>query len=172
MLYYPRSRYALDALRILGEAAYLERDYDEAIRRFQELRKRVSSREESEQLWIDLAGHRIAMAYFRKTQGPDYDEAGLKRAKAELAGYLETGSSNQDFVDEARASLATVLDWIEEKRLRNARYYLTIDQARGARLSLQELLDDPESERQEEARELMKRVEALEAEQAPASEQG
>ena len=162
LLYYPRSRYSLDALRILGEAAYLERKFDEAIRRYGELRERVSLREESERVWIDLAGHRIAMSYFKKTQGPDYDAAGLRRAKAELVGYLQTNSTNAEFVDEARSSLATVIEWIEEKRLRTARYYLQIEKPQGARNAIQRLLDDPESKREEEARALMADVEKLE----------
>ncbi|PIE23515.1 MAG: hypothetical protein CSA62_06635 [Planctomycetota bacterium] len=162
LLYYPRSRYALDALRILGEAAYIGRDYDEAIRRYQELRERVSLREASDRAWIDLAGHRIAMAYFKKTQGPDYDAAGLRRAKAELVGYLQSNSTNAAFLDEARSSLSTVLQWIEEKHLRTARYYLRIEKPQGAREALARLLADPESKRQDEARALLKEVEELE----------
>lgn len=166
LIYFPRSRYTLDAYRILGEAAYLDRDYQGAIQRYEELRQRVTQREEADRVWIDLAGHRIAMSYFRMCQGPDYDAEGLERAQAELVGYLESGSTNAEFVDEARASLTTVLQWIEEKRLRIARYYLTIEKPKGARRQLEALLADPQSQRQDEARELLATVEALEREQS------
>ncbi len=162
LLYYPRSVHRIDALRILGEAAWLEEDWDEAIRRFTEIRHALQGADSRDRAWADLAGFRIALSYFNKVQGPDYDQGALEQAKAELSAYLQTQSKNPDFVDDARRALTTTLAWIEEKRLRIARFYLRVDNAAGARLWLERILEDPSSPRAKDAKRLLARVRKLE----------
>nr|HMQ23753.1 hypothetical protein [Planctomycetota bacterium] len=81
--YWPRSRHIPEALRILGEAAYLTEDYQLAIHRFTQIVQINPSPE-----LTDLAASRIAMAQFKQIKGPQYDKGQMERAREELAGYL------------------------------------------------------------------------------------
>ncbi len=155
--YYSRSQWLPDALRILGEAAYQQRAYDVAIERFQELAQRSPG-----SAWSDLASYRIALANFRLIEGPDYDAGQMERARRELTGYLQSDTTNEKFLSNARAALSTVLRWQERKEIQLAKFYVTVGKPRGARLHLQRVLDKPDPSFADEARGLLRKVEQLE----------
>ncbi|GEM_PF-1934755 len=153
LLYYPTSRWLPDALRILGEAAYRNEDWDLAIERFSELLQRAPEGE-----WSDLASFRIAMAHYRKLVGPEYDLEAMENARRELASYLSVERGNESFVDQARRALTKVLLWIDRKNLLLADFYLRIDKPESARLYLQRILSRPDSPLRGEAETRLSRL--------------
>ncbi|MCA8972520.1 MAG: outer membrane protein assembly factor BamD [Planctomycetes bacterium] len=153
--YWPRSRHIPEALRILGEAAFLVEDYDLAIHRYTQLVQINPSPE-----LTDLAASRIAISHFRKVLGPDYDAGQMLRARKELTGYLERARSPER-IEVARKALATILEWEEERGLDVARFYLTIDKPEAAIQRLEALLARAETERRDEAQALLTRAREL-----------
>lgn len=152
--YYPSSVYYDDALRILGEAAYKTGNYDRAISRFGQLLQTVQDSE-----WAELAHFFHAMSYFKKLTGPDYDMAAMQLAQRELAGYLRSGSQNEAHLLEARRAFSTTLFWIQSKKMRIARFYLVMENGKGAKDLLTEVMKDPETPFRTQAQSMMKRAE-------------
>ncbi len=155
ILFYPTSSWLPDALRILGEAAYQDEDWQLAIDRFGELLQRAPEGE-----WSDLAAFRIAMSHYHLVAGPDYDLERLENARRELAAYLAGKRPNPDFVEEARRALDRILYWIDEKHLIIADFYLRIDKPEGARFHLEKILARPDSPLYEAAKERLAEIPA------------
>ncbi len=154
--YYPSSTNYDDALRILGLAAYRTKNYDRAISRFGQLLRSIPDSE-----WTELAQFYHAMSYFMKLSGPDYDREAMRLAESELAGYLRSGSQNEEHVREARRAFSTTLFWIQSKQMRIARFYLVIENGKGAKDQLDLVLEDPETPFRDQALGMMKRADLL-----------
>jgi outer membrane protein assembly factor BamD (BamD/ComL family) len=132
VLHFPKHPGTPDALRLLGEKAYRDRDYFLARQRFRDL---VLQHQNSE--WVPLARFRIAMASFRLLVGPAYDLRSMLRAHNELQEFLNTRVENPAFRQEAVDALATVREWLGEKHLQIADFYHTIGNGQGERVHLQ-----------------------------------
>ena len=156
--YYPRSPHLADALHILGEAAFKTHDYELAIERYSAL---VQKAPESE--WSDQAAFRLAMSHFNLIEGSSYDSGQMHRAKQELAGYLQSPTTNKAFVEATRKALGETLRLIEEKHLQVARFYLTVGNPFGALREVDLILAQPDPIYGAEAREVKQRATAMEA---------
>lgn len=165
--YYPSSTLYDDALRILGEAAYRTENYDRAISRFGQLLQTVQDSE-----WTELAQFFHAMSYFKKLSGPDYDMAAMRLAERELAGYLRSGSQNEAHLDEVRRAFSTTLFWIQSKQMRIARFYLVMENGKGAKDQLVKVLEDPETPFRASALSMMKEAERYLAQAAATKKDG
>ena len=86
----------------------------------------------------------------------------LYMAREELSGYLLTGSTNAAFLDQARAALDQTLQWMEQKALTVARFYLTVGNGRGARIEVERLLANPDARRRSEAVAMLDEAKRLE----------
>jgi outer membrane protein assembly factor BamD (BamD/ComL family) len=135
LLFYPTSNYIPDALRILGEAAWLDKKYDLVIDRFGELLEK-----DPRGIWRELATFRIAMAHFYQLTGPSYDLEALEAAKRELVGFLRTAIQNPKFQKTARKALAVTLNWIDEKNLQIADFYIRVFKPKSAVVYLKKIL--------------------------------
>jgi outer membrane protein assembly factor BamD (BamD/ComL family) len=134
---YPDSAQLADALRLLGEMAFADQDYDESQERFRELLVR---RPDSE--WVPLARFRFAMSLVASLQGPEYDLDQMVHASKELQAFLEKPPENPDFVSQARDSLARVLEWQAERYVKIADFYHTIGNHPGELASLKRAAAD------------------------------
>ena len=102
------------------------------------------------------------MSHFKTLEGPEYDRGAMERARRELAGYLQSETTNEAFLSEARQALATTIEWLELKELHVARFYLTVGRPRGARQRLERILAKPDPLFPEEARRLLNQAEQME----------
>ncbi len=146
LLFYPTSNFIPDALRILGEAAWLDKDYDEVISRFSELLEK-----DPRGIWKELATYRIAMANFYKLTGPDYDLEALEAARRELVSFLKTNIHNPKYLENARKALAVTLNWIDQKNIKIADFYIRVSKPKSAAIYLQKILRRPDSEFRDQA---------------------
>lgn len=131
ILRYPRTTWLADALQILGEMAFEDEEYTLALTRFKDL---LQQQPDSE--WAPLARFRIAMSEFRVLHGPAYDMEQMERAHNELLSFLAHPPERPDFVDEARAAVTVVVDWMTERHLMIADFYKTIGNPYGERFHL------------------------------------
>ncbi|MGE3175688.1 MAG: tol-pal system YbgF family protein [Planctomycetota bacterium] len=115
---YPTCVHLADALRILGEMALEDRDYPLAEERFRDLLRRQPESE-----WAPLARFRFAMSLVGALRGPDYDLERMESATKELRVFLASPPENPQFVAEATAALAQLLDWRSERHVRIADFY-------------------------------------------------
>lgn len=118
---YPESQHLADALRILGEIAFADGDFTLAQDRFRELLVR---RPESE--WVPLARFRFAMSIVASLHGPDYDLDQMRHATHELRDFMANPPENPEFMRQAQAALARLLEWQAERYLRVATFYADI----------------------------------------------
>ncbi|MEM7205692.1 MAG: outer membrane protein assembly factor BamD [Planctomycetota bacterium] len=128
---YPQHPAAADALRLLGEKAFRERQWEQARERFGRL---LLKHPDSE--WVPLARFRIAIAAFESLEGPAYDLRSLVRAHNELRDFLGQGVENPGFATTAREALATVREWLGEKHLLIADFYRRVGSPAGSELHL------------------------------------
>ncbi len=156
LLYYPTSTYIPDTLRILGEAAWLDKKYDLAIDRFSELLEK-----DPRGIWRELATYRIAMAHFYKLTGPSYDLEALEAAKRELVTFLKTRIQNPKFLEKARKALAITLNWIDKKNLEIADFYLRVSKPKSALIYLKKILKRLDSKYRDQALDRLKKVEKM-----------
>lgn len=133
---YPDSQYLADALRMLGEMAMEDGEYDTARDDFREILVR---RPDSE--WAPLARFRFAMSLFASLRGPEYDLDQMQHATKELRDFLANPPEKPEMVRQARATLQQVLEWQAQRHLLVANFYRTIDNRAGELLSLQRAAD-------------------------------
>lgn len=127
LIYYHYSPRVPDVLHELAESAFRDQDYLLAKDRHAQLIQDYKSSE-----WITLARFRVAMCYFHRLQGPDYDLGEMTRARNELRDFLASPGENPKMVRQAQEALALVQEWLGEKHLRIADFYTTIDNRYGA----------------------------------------
>lgn len=134
---HPDSTELADALRLLGDLAFEDRDFTLAQARFRDL---LRSRPESE--WTVYARYRFAMSIVASLQGPAYDQDRMQHAERELREFLAGQPENPEFVAAATAALDRVVGWQAERELRIAHFYRTVDNRPGYRLHLDRACDE------------------------------
>jgi len=142
-----------DALRLLGDMAFEDQNYELAQERFRSLMK---ERPESE--WVKYARFKFAMSLFESLQGPDYDLDKMTQAARELRDFLRETNENPDLVTKAREALRQLMNWQAERHLRIAAFYQRVGNRAGRRYHLEiaaskefettEFHDDAVTERQ------------------------
>lgn len=126
-----------DALRLLGEKAFAEGDYDLARQRFTQLRR---DHEDSE--WVPLALFRMAMSRYHTLVGPEFDYEEMRLARQELRHLLERGIENPQARDEVAAASTRVEQWMGERQLTIAHFYRRVGNRRGEELHLRRAADE------------------------------
>ncbi|MBL8748764.1 MAG: outer membrane protein assembly factor BamD [Planctomycetes bacterium] len=121
-----------DALRLLGDMAYEDRNFVLAQDRFRQLMK---ERPDSE--WVKYARFRFAMSLFESLQGPEYDLDKMGHAARELRDFLAETTENPDLVTKARAALALLMDWQAKRHLQIAAFYRRVGNRPGRRYHLE-----------------------------------
>jgi tetratricopeptide (TPR) repeat protein len=129
---YPESPRLADALRILGDMAYQDGDYELAQARFKDL---ILNRPDSE--WIIYARYQFAMSIVASLRGPDYDLDRMEHAVRELTEFLADKPENPQIVQNAEGALAQVREWQLARHRNIARFYRRVGNQRGERHHLQ-----------------------------------
>jgi outer membrane protein assembly factor BamD (BamD/ComL family) len=129
---HPDTQRLADALRILGDMAFEDGDYDTAQERFRDI---ILNRPESE--WRVYAQFRFAMSIVAGLQGPDYDLARMEHAVRELRGFLATRPESPELLERTEAALAQLLEWQVVRHMMVAEFYKTVGSLEGERLHLQ-----------------------------------
>jgi tetratricopeptide (TPR) repeat protein len=129
---YPDTIRMADALRILGDMAYLDGDYELAQQRFKDL---ILNRPDSE--WIVYARYQFAMSIVASLRGPDYDLDRMEHAVRELTDFLADKPENPQIVANAEGALAQVREWQLERHRVIARFYRRVGNQSGERRHLE-----------------------------------
>lgn len=135
---YPETAQLADALRLLGDMAFADGDYELAQQRYRDL---MLERPESE--WVGYAQYKYAMCLVQSLEGPDYDLERMQQATRELRDFLATKPENPEFVRTAQESIQRITDWRLQRHLDVAAFYATVGSAAG-RLHHLELAADPQ----------------------------
>lgn len=125
---YPDSSRMADALRILGDIAYEDGDYDLAQQRFKDL---ILNRPDSE--WSLYARYQFAMSIVASLRGADYDLDRMEHAVRELTDFLADRPENPQIVANAQGALAQVREWQLERHRSIARFYRRVGNKIGER---------------------------------------
>ncbi len=120
-----------DALRILGDLAFGDEDYELAQTRFRDLMLNQPDGE-----WFVYAQYRFAMSIVASLEGPEYDLDRMEHAVRELRAFLTTEPENPQILQSAREALVTLLEWRIERHLLIADFYATVGNPTGQRLHL------------------------------------
>jgi outer membrane protein assembly factor BamD (BamD/ComL family) len=129
---HPDTQRLADALRLLGDLAYDDGNYELAQERFRDLMRR---RPESE--WVKYAGFRFAMSIVDSLQGPDYDLDKMNLAVRELSDFLATAPENPELLAKAQAALQQLREWRAERHLSIAAFYRRVGNVDGERYHLE-----------------------------------
>jgi outer membrane protein assembly factor BamD (BamD/ComL family) len=146
-----------DALRLLGDIAFADGDYELAQQRFRDL---MLNRPESE--WFVYAQYRFAMSIVASLEGPDYDLDRMQLAVRELREFLRKNPENPEIARAAEQAVATLLEWQVERHLQTADFYRTVGNDKGELLHLERAVQ-PEYATTSRHREALERL----AERAP-----
>lgn len=117
-----------DALRLLGDMAFEDQNYELAQERFRSLMK---ERPESE--WVKYARFKFAMSLFESLQGPDYDLDKMTQAARELRDFLREANENIELVEKAKQALTQLMNWQAERHLQIASFYRRVGNRAGRR---------------------------------------
>ncbi len=123
---HPETPRLADALRILGDMAFVDTDYELAQQRYRDL---MLNRPESE--WFGYAQFRFAMSIVASLEGPEYDLDRMQLAVRELKDFLTTKPENPEIVQTATAAVAQVLEWQIDRHLRIAAFYRRVGNVPG-----------------------------------------
>ena len=119
---HPDTQRLADALRILGDMAFEDGDYEVAQTRYREI---ILERPDSD--WRFYANFRFAMSIVAGLRGSDYDLDGMRHAATELRTFLRTAPENPQMLAEAQRALQQVLAWQVQRHLDVVDYYKTLD---------------------------------------------
>ncbi|MCA8948902.1 MAG: outer membrane protein assembly factor BamD, partial [Planctomycetes bacterium] len=133
---HPDSPRVPDALRVLGDMAFEDEQYELAQERFRDIMRRYPESE-----WRVYASFRFAMAIVAGLQGPDYDLDQMEHASRELRDFLAGNPENPDFVAEATTALERLRQWRAERHLAIAEFYHRVRNPAGRRLHLEYAAD-------------------------------
>jgi hypothetical protein len=144
---HPDTQRLADALRILGDMAFEDQNYELAQQRFRDI---MLNRPESE--WFVYAQFRFAMSLVASLQGSDYDLARMEHATRELRDFLAVRAESPDLVQQAEEALRLVVHWQVLRHLTIADFYRTVGNAAGERRHVgiaarEEFRDSPEHPR-------------------------
>ncbi len=123
---HPDSPRMADALRLLGDQAYDDGNFQLAQQRYRDL---MLHRPDSE--WAGYAQFRFAMSAVAVLEGPDYDLDGMQIAVRELRDFLRSRPENPTIVRAAEDAIARVLGWQQERHMRVAAFYRRIGNGPG-----------------------------------------
>ncbi|MCK5941984.1 MAG: outer membrane protein assembly factor BamD [Planctomycetes bacterium] len=161
---HPDTRRLDDALRILGDLAFEDGDYELAQARYRDI---ILDRPDSD--WRYYAQYRLAMSIVAGLRGPDYDLARMQQAARELRAFLATNPESPQMLQEAERALEQIRRWQVRRHLDVAAFYRTLDNLEG-QLHHAELATSEEFrgvEGYDEALELKQRLEAARADGSP-----
>jgi outer membrane protein assembly factor BamD (BamD/ComL family) len=128
----PDTQRLADALRILGDMAFDDRDYELAQERFRDI---IFSRPDSD--WRFYAQFRFAMSIVASLRGPDYDLYQMEIAVRELRDFLNNKPESPQMIAETEKALVKVLSWQIQRHLDIADFYNTLKNLDGERYHLQ-----------------------------------
>ena len=128
---HPDSPRTGDALRILGDLAFEDHEYELAQTRYRDL---LLNQPDGE--WFVWAQYRFAMSIVASLEGPEYDLDRMEHAVRELRAFLTTKPENPEILLSATGALATLQEWRIERHLHIAGFYRTVRNATGERLHL------------------------------------
>jgi outer membrane protein assembly factor BamD (BamD/ComL family) len=120
-----------DALRVLGDMAFEDANYELAQERFRDLMRR---RPESE--WVKYARFRYAMSIVDSLQGPEYDLDKMNHAVRELRDFLAAGPENPELLRTAEQALARLMEWRAERHIYIAQFYRRVGNVLGQQYHL------------------------------------
>jgi hypothetical protein len=135
---YPDNQHLADALRILGEMAFVDGNFPLAQERFRDL---IQRRPDSD--WAVLAGFRFAMSIVAGVRGAEYDLDQIELATRELGVFLASKPENTDFVAQATAAQSRLLEMQAERHVLIARFYDRIGNSAGRLEHLQRAATEP-----------------------------
>lgn len=115
-----------DALRLLGDMAFADSDYELAQARYREI---ILEQPNSD--WRFYANFRFAMSLVASLRGPDYDLEGMQQAVSELRTFLRSPPENPQMVAEAEQALQRLLSWQVRRHLDVVAFYRTLDNYEG-----------------------------------------
>lgn len=122
---YPHNPHYYDAQYRLAEMSYEDGEYEQARERFTKI---------FESPWKTKALFRVAMCYFRRLEGAEYDQEEMTKAMQELTHFLERqGIENPEYRTEATAALRQVRSELAEKQGLIADFYATLGNRAGER---------------------------------------
>ena len=133
---YPDSPRVGDALKILGDLAYEDGDFDLAQQRYGDLM--LNHPDE----WVAYARFRYGMSIVGCLEGAEYDQVRTSEAERELAGFLAGGYENLEMNLIAEETVAMLQDWQLEHELGIAAFYARIANAPGELLHLDRAAED------------------------------
>jgi outer membrane protein assembly factor BamD (BamD/ComL family) len=133
---YPTNPHVPDALKLLGEASFVDKEYEMSMERYKELRANHPRSE-----WAALASFRLAITAFNMLEGPAYDQKQMEQARQELADYLQLDPERPEFRQQAEEALATVTRWLAQRELINADFYKRIGNEYGEMYHLRTLVE-------------------------------
>ena len=123
---HPDTQRLADALRILGDLAFAEGDYETAQNRYKEI---ILDRPESE--WKFHAQFRFAMSIVKSLRGPDYDLDRMEYAIRELREFLTNNPEDPQMVAAANNAIRQIKEWQVQRHLRIADFYRTLKSQNG-----------------------------------------
>jgi outer membrane protein assembly factor BamD (BamD/ComL family) len=123
---HPDTRRLADALRILGDMAFDQGDYELAQARYRDI---ILDRPDSD--WRFYAKYRFAMSIVAGLRGPDYDLDRMQHAVRELRGFLNTEPESPQMLAEAERALTQVLSWQVQRHVNVVGYYRRLDNLDG-----------------------------------------
>lgn len=132
---HPESPRVGDALKILGDMAYDDANYELAQQRYRDLL--LDHPDE----WTAYARFRYAMSIVACLEGPEYDQARMAEAERELREYLAGNFENPAMNETAEATARTLVEWQLERELGIAAFYARIGNAAGELLHLERAAD-------------------------------
>lgn len=120
-----------DALKILGDLAFADGNYELAQERYRDI---IYSRPDS--AWRFYAQFRLAMSLVASLRGPDYDLARMELAAGHLREFLNSQPEGPQMVEAATQALVMVKQWQVQRHLDIADFYKTLASVEGQRYHL------------------------------------
>ena len=128
---YPDTQRLADALRILGDLAFADADYELAQLRYRDI---IYSRPDSD--WRFYAQFQYAMSIVASLRGSDYDLDRMEQAVGELRAFLSTNPENPKLLAQCNEALQKIMTWQVQRHLDVADYYQTLNSIEGIRYHL------------------------------------
>jgi outer membrane protein assembly factor BamD (BamD/ComL family) len=122
---YPDSPRVGDALKILGDLAYEDGEFELAQQRYGDLM--LNHPDE----WVAYARFRYGMSIVGCLEGAEYDLVRIEEADRELSGFLAGRFENPDMNQAAEATVAMLRNWQITHELGVASFYARIANAPG-----------------------------------------
>jgi outer membrane protein assembly factor BamD (BamD/ComL family) len=135
---HPDSQRLADALRILGDMAFDDGEYDLAQDRYRDI---IYSRPDSD--WRFYAQFRLAMSLVASLRGPDYDLNRMELATGHLREFLSSNPEGPQMVKDATAALQRVKQWQVQRHMDIADFYKTLNSVEGERYHLRLAASEP-----------------------------